>query len=216
MDREIKTHESYGLASFSRRSDGEINLFGSSIKHSNTIALKISRAEVDRHLEQDWFHGRKELIEVEMSQTQFADLITSMNMGDGVPVTIKYVNGQRMEPCPHENKRQQHAKEFNERMQNLSSKLDGMTKDFFTMIEKRLPKKDQDDAKSMLNSLITEIRSNIPFYEKQFQRQMDKTISQAKGEIEAFVQNRIVTAGIVALKEASENSLKELSDGKID
>ena len=40
--------------------------------------------------------------------------ITSMNQGSGVPVTIRYIQGERIEDCPFVDKRQQFEKEFEE------------------------------------------------------------------------------------------------------
>lgn len=202
-DTEIIKHESFGLLGFSRGSRGGegTNLFGSSILHGNTITMTVQRATVNRSLNQDWYSADRgfPIVEVEMSQTQFAEIITSMNMGDGFPVTIRKVDGKRTEDCPYENKRMQHASEFKETMQKLGVSLRDTEKKLLTTIEK-LPKKDQESAKSLLRMLIQEIDSNIPFYEKQFERQMNKTVTEAKGEVEAFIQTKITTAGLAALK----------------
>jgi hypothetical protein len=203
-------HESFGMAGFSRStSGGGVPLFGSSIKHSNTITFTVRHAEVDRHLEQDWYHAtsRLPIVEIEMSQSQFAEMITSMNMGDGIPVTLRYVNGKRMEECPHESKVQQHSNEFKQRMKEFSERLGQYGKDLYSLIEKRLPQKDQTAVKNIVDQIVQEVESNIPFYEKQFIRQMEKTQTEAKAEIEAFVNNKIHSAGLTSLLgEASKAS----------
>lgn len=202
-DEQTTTHESFGIAGFSRSTTGGdgVSLFGSSIKHGNTITLTVRQAEVTRNLEQDWYHSsnRLPIVEIEMSQAQFAEMITSMNMGDGIPVTLRYVNGKRMEACPHVSKVAQHSNEFKQRMREFSNSLIAKEKEFFAMIEKRLPKKEQDEAKNMLHGIIQEVESNIPFYEKQFVRQMEKTQTEAKSEIEAFINNKIHSAGLTSL-----------------
>src|SRR5579859_4537827 len=156
-DEKITKHESFGIAGFSRSTTGGsgVSLFGSSIKHGNTITFTVRHADVTRRLEQDWYHAseRMPIVEIEMSQSQFAEMITSMNMGDGIPVTLRYVNGKRMEACPHESKVQQHSNEFKQRMKEFSVRVDKYGKDLYAMIEKRLPKKDQDDAKNIVNSI---------------------------------------------------------------
>lgn len=203
MKDEKIEHESFGLLGFSRSSRGGkgTNLFGSSILHGETISMRVYRAEVDRKYKQDWYHtnGSIPIVEVEMSQTQFAEIITSMNMGDGFPVTIRSVEGKRTEACPYENKRMQHANEFKKTMQDFGGRLKNTSDELLKTIAK-LPKKDQENAKNLLNMLVQEIDSNIPFYGDQFERQMDKTVTEAKGEVEAFIQNKIATAGLAALK----------------
>lgn len=85
-----KTHPAYGMLSFSRRTGGKQSLFGSSIEHKDVIAMTLRHGEVDRQLNRDWYHGTEVIAEVEMSYAQFAEAITSMNIGTGVPVTIRF------------------------------------------------------------------------------------------------------------------------------
>ena len=63
-DEEREVHESFGMASFRRTScsDGA-HLFGSALRHNNVITFCVERAEVSRHLNQDWYHGGKILSE---------------------------------------------------------------------------------------------------------------------------------------------------------
>ena len=77
------THPAYGMLSFSRRSGGKQSLFGSSIEHKDVIAMTLRHGEVTRNLSSDWYHGTEVIAEVEMSYAQFAEAITSMNMGSG-------------------------------------------------------------------------------------------------------------------------------------
>lgn len=207
-------HESFGLAGFSRITSGSGQaLFGSSIKHSNTIRFTVRRAEVDRHLEQDWYHPTRSqpIVEIEMSQAQFAEMITSMNMGNGVPVTIKYVEGKEMAQCPHESKVQQHSNEFKQRMKEFSQRVNTYGKELYALIEKRLPQKDQGTVKNIVQQIVQEVESNIPFYETQFIRQMEKTQTEAKAEVEAFVNNKIHSAGLTSLLgEAGAQSILNL------
>ena len=87
-------HPSFGMLSFSRAHGGHSNLFGSSIQHRDTIHMVLKEGTVSRDLNEDWYLGGPEIVEVEMSQSQFAELITSMNMGSGVPCTIKFIKGK--------------------------------------------------------------------------------------------------------------------------
>lgn len=205
-------HESYGLAGFTRSTIGGsgTNLFGSSIKHSNTITFRVYHAEVSRDHDHDWYSStsrRTPIVEIEMSQSQFAEMITSMNIGDGFPVTIRSIEGTRMENCPHESKRQQHANEFKDHMVKFAASLEADKKKLYDIIEKRIPKKDQQDLKLTLDGMLQEIRSNIPFYEEQFARQMERTVTEAKGEVEAFVNQKIHSTGLKSLMDQENKML---------
>lgn len=83
------THPSYGTLLFSRRTGAKEALFGSSIQHRDTICMTLHHASIERGLNRDWIHGDKVIAEVEMSYSQFAEAITSMNIGTGVPVTVQ-------------------------------------------------------------------------------------------------------------------------------
>jgi len=82
-------------------------------------------AEKERHLNRDWFHKKKHLIEVEMSQTQFAEMITSLNVGDGVPCTIRYLpDKHRIEDPPDTSQRQIFENEFKQEIKKLSLNIE--------------------------------------------------------------------------------------------
>lgn len=58
--------------------------------HADTIAMTLYHADITRRLHSDSIHGSERIVEVEMSYSQFAGAITSMNMGSRVPVTIRW------------------------------------------------------------------------------------------------------------------------------
>jgi len=205
MDEDKKeTHESFGLVSFARVSCSKpVNLFGSSIKHHNTVRLTITRAEKHRNLARDWYYGREELIEVEMSQSQFAEAITSLNMGSGIPCTIQHINCERIEKCPEVNVRQVHSDEFKKRMEEHSADAKQTLAEIEELLEskKNLGKATKQHLYDKVQSLAKFATDSVTFYEQQFQEQTDKTVSEAKGEVEAFVHNRVASAGIKALND---------------
>ena len=63
-----------------------------------------------------------------------------------------------------------------------------------------------------LNMIKQEIASNVPFIKKQYTEQIDKTLLEAKNEIEAFVEKKIRTIGIEGFKK----ELIKLSDVNIE
>lgn len=199
-------HESYGLIGFNRSYGGERYLFGSSIPHNNVITLTIREGELDRSLNRDWYYGRKKLIEVAMSESQFAELITSFGHGDGVPCTLKEVMGERRESCPFENKRMQFENEVKEHIEEIhadTEKLIKETKDLFES-KKAFNKADKEKVINLLEKINREIKSNTPFIMSQFNEQMDKTVKEAKGEVEAFTQTKMHSLALEALKQDNE------------
>jgi len=210
-DNELEKHDSYAMISFARTSSNQgTNLFGSSILHSNTIRMRVKRGEVNRYLNSDWFHGGEELIEVEMSMAQFAEAITSLNMGEGVPVTLLSFNQQRSESCPHINKRLQIEQEFEKSVKELSARLEELTRATKNILNEKKPlsKANRDTILREIDALKMAVNSNIPFVQRSFNRQMDKTVSEAKGEVDGFVMNKIISTGIEGL-ESSQLMIEE-------
>ena len=203
MFKNTEKHESYGVIGFNRSYGGERALFGSSILHNNVITLTIREGERDRCLNKDWYHGRRRLIEIEMSQSQFAELITSFGQGDGVPCTIRELMGERKADCPFENKRMQFENEMKEHVEEIHSDTEKLIKEVAYLFneKKTLNKADKERVTDLLNKINREIKSNTPFIMSQFNEQMDETVKEAKGEVEAFTQNKMHSLALEALKQ---------------
>lgn len=52
------------------RVSGGANLYDSDFQHQHYVTVSIMRSELHRTLSNDWHHGREELIEVAMSESQ--------------------------------------------------------------------------------------------------------------------------------------------------
>lgn len=186
---------------------GKQALFGSSIKHSDLITLKISPAYMDRDLNYDRYYAdARAYIEINMSQSQFAQAITSLNMGAGVPVTLRQLNGEYIEPCPFVDKREQFSNEFRNDMNELSKKLTEATKHVEELIEnkKTFNKADKEQILSALHSVSQQLSSNYPYMYSMFNEQMDKTVSEAKAEIESHLQSRMEDVALKAMGKTQE------------
>ena len=204
------SHPSYGTLAFSRRSGGATSLFGSSIEHRDTIAMTLYHADITRGLHEDNIYGNKPIAEVEMSYSQFAEAITSMNMGNGVPVTIRWIRGEgRIEPCPFTDKKQQFEEEFKHRLDKANETANQLILNVEKLFEekKNLTKNDKNEILSMLTKIYQSINGNSDFMYRMFNEQMDKTTTEAKGEIEAFMQNKINSIAQAALVEQREQFL---------
>lgn len=204
-------HDSYGMLQFSRSSGGATSLFGSSIQHRDTITMYLREGEVSRELNRDFYFGGNRIVECEMSYSQFAEAITSMNMGTGVPVTIRYIQGKgQIEECPFVDKKKQYEEEFRDNLEKTNEKANDLLESVRQMFEekKSFTKKDREEILEKIHHLSMEMNGNREFIYKQFNEQMDKTTLEAKGEIEAFMQNKINSVASAALVEHKDDILK--------
>lgn len=214
-DFEIKEqHESYGLMGLYRQTSSHPHpLFGSSIKHRDTIVMRLNKAKYERGLSHDWYFADGTIVEVEMSQSQFAEIITSLNQGEGFPVTIKYLNGKFMSECPYEDKSEVHLQEFkdtNDKSINDIKTLIKEVEDLFTN-KKNLTKADKEHCLNTLRKIQNDVGANAEYRLSAFHEQMDKTTNEAKGEIEAFFDRKIATIAQNALVE-NQDAIKNLTN----
>lgn len=216
--RKKETHESYGLLQFSRTTRSqETTLFGSSIPHKETIRLRISPANIERSLSHEYINTGEEgaIIEAELSLTQFAEAISSLNLGSGIPITIRRLNGKGIEEPEFISKRRLYEQEFDEKMKSLADKLSDLTKQSNDILtnKKSINKADREVIQKGIESLVTEIKSNITYMASAYNEQLDKTTLEAKGEIEASISNRINQLGLQSLQqllEIGQNSSEQL------
>lgn len=212
MEREIYRHPAFGMIGFSRVSGRENVLFGSSVKHNDKIVMTLKHGEQYRDLFNDWYHGRGIIAEVEMSYSQFAECISAMNVGNGVPCTIRYTEKDGDIPAIAENnsKREQFRNEFSDTilkaMEQVQEQIDEIQKSLDE--KKTFGVKDKREMMSKLQQVKSKIGNNLDFCVKQFDEQIEKTTLEAKGEIEAFYQNKINSIAQAALVENREKIVK--------
>jgi len=219
MDFDDKdTHPSYGVIGWSRQhtvggGDGP-NLFGSDLKHGNLISIHIGRASRTRDLSKSWIFEDQRLIEVVMSASQFADFITTPNMGSGVPCTIKRTETEFTIDYPsYETEADLHKREVKETLKSAKTIGRTLMDKMKTMkAGKTIKKGDFTELMRGVEKMIQEVHDNVPFVENSFRKSMEKTIASGKAEIEAYIESRIRSAGLEHL--GSDFQAPQLVDPK--
>lgn len=197
-------HPSYGLVQFNRVATTSAKLFGSAIKtHFNTLRLRIyENVKLIRGQHGDrYYTGNVPSIEVELSAAQFAELITTMNVGFGSPCTIRYSRGKQVENPPELATEAEHVhKTFEDRMKEASKKLAEHVHDLPKKLEEaKIPKKHWETILGPIRKMLQEVGTNSPYWLECFEESTEKVVSAAKAEIEAFQQTAITNAGLRAL-----------------
>ncbi len=215
---DVKTieHPSQGSVTFSRiQCSGQVTLYGSSLRLNHYIKMEVHESKHKRDLSTDLYHPGKLILSVAMSPTQFAELITSLNYGSGIPCTIEWRDGKVVPKGKFVNKVHEFEDEFSDDMRKLVDKVDAMVDKVADALTRgRTTKKEAEKVLNMIGMLIQDIRSNIPFTYKCFNEQMDKSVQEAKSEIEAYVIHKVNTLGLEALKTDLQVGL--LSEGRLE
>jgi hypothetical protein len=191
---------------FSRQTYGGIegvSLFGSSVKNHQVISLRITQADLTRNLSSDWIHGDlKPIIEVLLTPLQFAELLTTLNVGSGVPATLIQHNGESFDIPEFPSHAEQFRDEIKDDLETVVSKMQEAEKAIIDLIDDPRPvgKVARKNLRDMIASYRNFIKGHIPFVISQFAKQMNRTVVEAKADVDAFVQDTIVKTGIAELK----------------
>jgi len=206
-----ETHPCYGMIGLNRQTHpGGTILFGSSIPHSNVFSLTIRPASKYRNLNSDRYYGeRNPHIEVLISGTQLIDLITSPNMGDGIPCTIHRLNGEKIDDCPDTNQRKKFEDEFDATVKEATQQAMELEVQIAELLERKgtIKKADKEELRRMVGAVVSKLRSTVPFIQSQFNEAIDRTVTEAKGEVEGFFTSKVEALGLEALKDQLEQFL---------
>lgn len=200
----VETHPSYGSLQIHRTS-GCRRLFDSALQHHGYITLKVVRAEMH-----DGIGGNgsimlrgPSIVEVCMSETQFARAITSMNMGSGVPCTISRVEGTSIPDPPVTDIRSEHLRALDHaneenvaRLRDVADTLEKMHAAKARPTLKEVEKMHRDIMQS-----LDYYRVNSQFYVEQVAERMEAMIDDAKTEVEAHAVNVVNRLGMEAIAE---------------
>lgn len=201
-------HPSFGMVGVCR-TQGHTRLFGSPLTHHNNyVTLRIKRAQRCKSGHgYDFYFGRQDLIEVAMSEAQFASMITSWNSGDGVPCTIGWLPGEGTMPTwPNEDQvsdMERVREEFSDRIAEVQKKFEVSQRLVETILEKKtaLTKAEKESVRFGLVALQRLLEDTGPFMAGQFVEATEKTVQKAMTEIDAFASKVIRQTGLDALQD---------------
>lgn len=190
----IERHPSYAHIQANRCS-GRVYLYGSEFDHQHFISVTIKASELHRNLSNDRTLAGEEYIEVWLSESQWANFVSSMNSGDGPQCTLKRLQGKRVSDLPVPVPRTQLFKdEVKARLTSATAAL--------TELKRRLSENvsGKKENLSLVETALREMGPNAGFVADQFDEHVEETIHMAKAEVDAYVQNAINRHGLAALQ----------------
>ncbi len=203
--KKFKKHPSYGMVQFNRVSGSRSRIFGSSVtNHHSTIRLTIRRGQISHDLGHDSFFSNEDLIEVEMSPAQFVELLTTMNVGLGVPCNINFIQSDgSIDPPADEDVESDRVKTyFGDRVKETTDKLVAMGKRIHELgAKKRFNKSDVTSLLESVRMFVQEMEFNMPFYVDSFGKAVEKHVAQSKAEIDATTTLVLQRLGFQKLSE---------------
>lgn len=196
MDETVSRHPAFCQIGASRVS-GRTNLYASDFGHNAFMTISIRRSELHRNLFNDWHYGKEELIEVALSEAQWATFVSAPNVGSGVPCTLQHFSGKIIPGLPDPIAR---SDQFSDEMKKSAAESLEALDELAEMIDALgLPKGKASQLKEQNRVARAKLASTIPFIVKQFDEHLEETVEKAKAEIHGYMINTVQRAGIAAL-----------------
>lgn len=189
--RERETHPAWGQIAAYRTSISPPGspLFDSDIRHQHTVVVRINEASRTRDLHHDWIIDGKELIEIEMSEAQWASFVSSMNTS-GVPCTLRTVAGVDRE-------RVKFAPRLEESLRETRDAADRA----FAQIDEAARLVEEKPTKANIRALRITIQNatpNVEYAAKTLGEHAENVVTKARADVEAMVARQAHQLGIEA------------------
>lgn len=209
-DDGYESHPSWVLVGASRVSHSPPGavLFDSDIRHQHYVVVRVKRATRKRDLHRDWKHGRADIIEIAMSEAQWASFVSSMNSGDGVPATLLW-DGTIEDFA----KRTVPSEPFAPRLQVSFDEVRGAANKLLEDVQAAFAAYEEKKTVGNLRTLkaaIENLPSNMSFAAQSLTEHAENVVQKARADVEAFVVQKAHQLGL----DPSELGTLELEAGE--
>lgn len=167
---------------------GRRALFDSEVNHNHSVTLRICEAFRERRHSHDKIYPDRQIIEVNMSATQWARMVSSQGMM-GTPCTINNIQGKRIDQPKLRKSMPIHKAEVLEGLEGVLATLDELGDTKLTRAQKDLVRKAH-----------MELSDRIPFVVEAAEEHMESFTEKAKAEVESFISGSLKNIGLEALK----------------
>ena len=175
-------HPAAALIGFSRV-QGNRQLYGSDLKHQAYMTLRVKVARESQEHGYTSYSGGQEYIGVDLSFSQYAELISSHNIGDGVPCTLRRLNGVGYDYEVTTTDTDQIKSQVEETLEETVKSIDDILE---TIVELKL----SQTSKTYLRSLIQKVRQNlndsIPYTLSCTDELIETKVQRAKTEVVSY------------------------------
>lgn len=206
-----ESHPAFAVASVHTSSGTPRALFQSDLMHNNTVVVSIQTATRRRDLQRDWVHPRRELIEIEMSESQWGALVSSMGKGSGVPVTLRRSENERTVPAlPYQPRTAENRREVRETVERLLADATAAMAALDAAEDSKAGVKERRELRNRLRSTLENAGGNARFAIDSLAEAADSLVNQARADIETHVMRAAAAHGVPASVVFPSLELKEI------
>ena len=199
----VSRHPAYGLLAIRRQSGGRVFFASGQKKHHHFITLTVNRAQHKRNHTLDWYStdqcdGPSEIVEISMSEAQWGQALSTMNVGDGVPCTIMTVAGEpqaRLPPPPDS------AESFRADLKKMMARSTSAAEALVSSL-KETPvagKKRQADLVAAAERIHEQMLDGMAFVASRFTEHMEETTAKSKTELASYAAALVHQMGLDAI-----------------
>lgn len=183
---QIHQHPAYGFIKLSRTQGGNGLLFMSPLRHDHRITIVIGEAEQIRSYNYDTYYPRRHLVEVDMSEGQFAQFICNAYSSSGAPCTIRRSESGPRQPIEVPQLRSERYRD--EAKATAQAAIDELRqlKAKLHVLAAKLPQKSRDEIDRAVDSTTMKLSDRLPWIVQMIHEHMDKVVDAAKVEIEQY------------------------------
>lgn len=196
-----ETHPAYAMIGAARWSGGA-TLFQSDFVSHNFMVITIRRADLNRGLNSDYVHGSQQLVEVALTEAQWATFVSTPNIGQGVPCTLTWTLGDGYIPTI-EAEETRHAQFNAEVLQDLNESI--------AFMQEALAQAKTKAQREPIERALKRLTDNLPFAARRFDEHAEQTIEKMKIEVNAYLTDRVMRAGLETL---GASPMLELVEGQ--
>lgn len=188
-DDGTESHPAFAKVMASRvtSSPGAI-LFDSEVRHQHYVVLRISGATRRRRLNSDSIFEDRQMIEVGMSEAQWAQLVSSLNSG-GTPATLLWTQADGDIPgLPYAPRMEKSIAEVREAAARQYEKVQAA----LAAVEAKPTKANIRDLRLAMENAA----SDVTFAATSLNEHVENTVTRAKADIEAAVAQAAARRGL--------------------
>lgn len=198
------SHPAFGMISAAAISStpGEV-LFDSDILHGRTVRITVQRATRRREISHDYIHSHgADLVEVELSQAQWASFVSSMNTV-GVPCTIRRTETDWKIPgLPYNPRLAVSMREVREAAENSMTEIAEALAEYEALVESKAGARLRADALHNLHHKIKNAAPNVDYTSRKLAEHTENVVQKARADVEAMVTQKAVQLGLTTAEAA--------------
>lgn len=199
---EIHTHPAFGCVEI-HHPRGDIGpMFMTDVDHKECITLTIKTAKLNRMLNRDWVFSDQNLIEIELTHSQFVAMVTS-HSGQSTPVTIRSIGIESMPGIVKQKPKidihkEEIRKAVEDQMSPIMNQIDELEK---LANEGSISKKELKSRIFTIKCHLKNVPANAEYTMKCAVEHIEDVAAAAKVDVEAYVDSAVKRVGLESLQD---------------